>query len=166
MKPRFLLISLVLLTVVALSATVVFGTDIFSGTWKQNIAKSTYNSSLAPTIPIVAKVTALANGQKVVVDSVSATGQQVHEEYAVTFDGQGYPDYVTVKPHTGSTDPIFVVSAKKIDNYTYEITYKQGDWVGQVQKHVFSKDGKTQTVTVTGTYAGQPFIDTIVFEKQ
>jgi hypothetical protein len=74
-----------------------------------------------------------------------------------------------VTPHVGSTDAVFVVSAKKIDASTFEIDFKQPHNVAnvpKVEKHVISSDGRAQTVTITDTYAGRAFEDIIVFEKQ
>ena len=52
--------SIVLLAVVALSATVVFGADMFSGTWKVNLAKSTYSPGPPPKSPGTLKITAVS----------------------------------------------------------------------------------------------------------
>ena len=167
MRRRILLVSLVVLSAAASSATALFGADMLSGTWEQNILKSTYNSRPAPTKPTVVKISGVPDGLHVVVDSIGASGQKIHEEYTVKFDGQDYPYYRTVEPHLGSTDANFAVSAKKIDGYTYEITFKQQGKVAEVQKHVVSKDGKTQIVTVTEMNAqGEAFSNTMAFEKQ
>jgi hypothetical protein len=166
-RRRILLVSLALLPALASSATALFGADMLSGTWEQNILKSTYNSRPAPTNPTVVKISAVPDGLEVVVDSIGASGQKIHEEYTAKFDGQDYPYYRTVEPHVGSTDANFVVCAKKIDDYTYEITFRQQGKVAEVQKHVLSKDGKTQIVTVTEmNVQSEAFNDTMVFEKQ
>jgi hypothetical protein len=145
------------------------GADLFSGTWKQNLTKSTYGSTRRPASPAILRIAVVPNGLTVVVDSVTpppALSSQIHEAYAVQFDGRDYPYQKTVNPHVGSTDAVFVVSAKKIDTSTFEIDFKQPHNVvnvRKVEKHVISSDGRTQTVTITDTYAGRVFEDIIVF---
>jgi hypothetical protein len=57
--------------------------------------------------------------------------------------------------------------SKKIDDYTYEATTKLKGKTLTVARHVISKDGKTRTVTTTGSNAqGQKVNDVTVFEKQ
>jgi hypothetical protein len=113
------------------------------------------------------KVVAVPNGLTVVADGFTESGQNVHEEYSVRFDGLSYPYHEAVTPHYGSSDPNFVVSATKIDDQQYEIVLKQaGNGLGTTERHVVSKDGTSQTVTITGKVAGRPYEDTIVFEKQ
>jgi len=68
------------------------------------------------------------------------------------------------KPNPNGAD---AVSYKKIDDYTYEVTAKLKGKTLNVARHVISKDGKTRTVTTTGTNAqGQKLNDITVFEKQ
>lgn len=142
-------------------------TDMFLGTWKENRAKSIYKANLVSAGPIILKIAAVPNGLKVVSDDVI---EQIHEEYTVKFDGRDYPyQRTTTRQVVESSDPIFVVSAKKIDAYAFEIDFKEPGKVfdsSKVQKHVLSKDGLTQTVTMTDNYAGRAVEDIIVFDKQ
>ena len=140
---------------------------MFAGTWRQDIAKSKYHLGHTPTSPTVMKVVAAPNGLTVVADGLTESGQNVHKEYSVRFDGASYPYHEVVTPHYGSSDANFVVSATKIDDQQYEIILKQaGNGLGTIERHVLSKDGKSQTVTITGEVAGRSYEDTIVFEKQ
>jgi hypothetical protein len=142
-------------------------TDMFLGTWKENRAKSIYKANSASAGPIILKIAAVPNGLRVVSDDVI---ELIHEEYTVRFDGRYYPyQKRTLTPYAGSSDAIFVVSAKKIDTYTFEIDFEQPSNVvdpPKVQKHVVSKDGRTQTVAMTNNYAGRAVEDIIVFDKQ
>jgi hypothetical protein len=165
MRTRLLVLSFVMLTVVAVSATVVLGADMFSGTWKANVAKSKYSPGPPPKSNIL-KFEAVDNGMKVVIDGVNATGQKTHTEYTVKFDGKDYADKVMLD---GKLDPngADMISAKKTDDFTFETTTKLKGKVLIVSKTVISKDGKTRTTTQTGTNAqGQTVNNTLVAEKQ
>ena len=162
MGTRAFVFSIVLLTVLALSARAVFAADMFSGTWKMNIAKSTGSPATANTQEIVS----VANRIRLVGDSVNTTGIKNHLEFNAQFDGKDYPFKQTLdgKPITDGED---TVSAKKINDYTLELTRKRRGTVLTVIKIVVSKDAKTITNTVTGTDPqGDPFSSTTIFEKQ
>lgn len=163
MRTRIFAVSSVLLAVFALSATVMFGADMFSGTWKLNAAKSTGTD---PRSTSVQKIQFDDNGLKLVFDDVNAAGQKVHQEFTVQFDGKDYPFKST---HDGKPDETApeMISAKKIDDYTVEFTVKSNGKVSRVNKNVVSKDGKTRTVRQIGTNAqGQPLNRTVIYEKQ
>jgi hypothetical protein len=164
MKKKAFMSSIVLLAIVALSVTVVFGADMFSGTWKVNSEK-TVTSGPPAKGPSIQKLEAVENGIMLAGDFVTANSQKVHQEFTVKFDGKDYPfkSMLDGKPSTSTNDTI---SAKKIDDYTLEFTIKLNTAV-TVARNVISKDGKTRTVTQTGTTAqGQAVNNTIVYEKQ
>jgi hypothetical protein len=155
----------VLFLVLAVLSTVIFGADMFSGTWKLNIAKSTFSPGPAPKEG-VGKVQAVDNGLTMVLDGVSASGQKTHTEYTVKFDGKDYPSKSTLdgKPNPNGD---FMVSAKKVDDYTYETTAKLKGKVLGTSRTVVAKDGKTATVTQTGTTPdGKPVNTKLIIEKQ
>lgn len=133
---------------------------MFLGTWK-----SVYKSNPGSPGPVILKIAAVPNGLTVVSDSDS-----IHEEYTVKFDGRDYPYQRTVtRQVVESSDPIYVVSARGIDAYTFEIFFTQPPNVARVwnvQKYVVSADGRIQTVTMTDPNASCPFKDIVVFEKQ
>ena len=165
MRSRTLVSVFVFLIVTVLAATVILAADVFSGTWKLNTAKSTYSPGPAPKEG-VGKIEAVDNGLKVALDGVNATGQKAHTEYTVKFDGKDYPVKSTLdgKPQDAAPD---MISAKKIDDYTFETTTKtKGKMLG-TSKNVYSKDGKTLTVTQTGTTPdGKPVNNKLIVEKQ
>jgi hypothetical protein len=168
MRSRIFAVSFVLLTLFALSATVAFGADMFSGTWKMNIAKSTYSPGPPPKGPNTVQFKAVDNGMIVVLDSVYASGRKARMEYTVKFDGKEYPivtNTVDGKPIPDAAD--FTMSIKKVDDYTVVFTEKnKGKVIGQVEV-VIAKDGKTHTATQTGTNAqGQPIKNVIIGERQ
>lgn len=155
----------VVLSVVALLSSVVVGADMFSGTWKLNVAKSKYNPGPAPASGTTI-LSSVDGGLKFVVDGVTADGKKTHSEYTFKFDGKDYPQ----KPMLdGKSDPngADMISARKVDDYTYETTAKLKGKVFTVTKVVVSKDGKTRTNTATGKNAqGQTVSNTVVYEKQ
>jgi len=161
---RFVL-TLVLLILAALSAVTVYGADMVTGTWKLNVAKSTYAPGTAPKEG-VGKIQAVDNGLKVELDGVDASGKKTHTEYTVKFDGKEYPVKTTLdgKPNPNGPDTI---SARKTDDYTFEFTTKSKGKVIGNNKDVIAKDGKTLAITATGqTPDGKPFTNKLVAEKQ
>ena len=155
-----------LLTVVLSSSiTILFGADIFSGTWKVNTAKSTFNPGPGLKAQIVT-FEAVGSDMKVVVDSTGPDGTTIHSEWLGKFDGKDYPEHPMLdgKPNPNAAD---MISVKKIDDYTYETVAKQKGKVLVTTKNVVSKDGKTRTATATGTDAqGRAVNNTVVWEKQ
>ena len=145
---------IVLVTLLSLPATAAFAADMLSGKWKVN--KSTTNTQ---------EIISVANGVSVVGDSVNATGIKEHREFTVQFDSKDYPFKQTLdgKPITDGND---MVSAKKIDDYTFELTRKRQGAVLAVIKMIVSRDGKTLTSTVNGTDQGQAFTASTIYEKQ
>lgn len=128
------------------------------GTWKANIAKSTFPGT--PPKSQTSKWEALADGRlKNINDSTDATGQSSHNEITVKFDG-------TDLPLVGATVPT-TRAYKRIDARTFEYVQKVNGKAMSTSRSVMSADGKTRTFTTTGTNAqGQPFKSVIVWEKQ
>jgi len=129
------------------------------GTWKLNVAKSTYSPGPAPQ-SLMVKVEAAGQGEKVTADFVNADGTRTTTLYTANFDGKD-------SPLTGSLAGVDMVSLKRIDAQTTERTDKKGDKVVQVLARVVSPDGKTMTVTTKGTNAqGQAVNNVAVYDKQ
>jgi hypothetical protein len=127
------------------------------GTWTLNVAKSKY--SPGPT-PKSGTVTFSAAGQavKAVVDLLGPDGSKIHWEYTATLDGKP-------APVTGNPDGDMVV-AKRPNPNTIETSYTLKGKPTTVNTRVVSADGKTLTVTSTGTNAqGQKVNNHQVFEK-
>jgi len=99
---------------------------------------------------------------KTVADGVNAKGQKTHNEWTLRYDGKDYPQNPTVdgKPSPDGADTI---SAKKIDEYTREITMKRKSVVILTVRDVLSKEGRVRT----GTNAdGQAVNNVVVWETQ
>jgi hypothetical protein len=105
-------------------------------------------------------VTFSAAGQavKAVVDLIGPDGSKIHWEYTATLDGKP-------APVTGNPDGDMVV-AKRTNPNTIETSYTLKGKPTTVNTRVVSADGKTLTVTSTGTNAqGQKVNNHQVFEK-
>ena len=131
--------------------------DMLSGTWKLNTAKSKYSPGPAPKS---LTVTYSMDGDWVVSKSegVSSDGKATSYTNRYKFDGKEYP-YKTATIEG-------MISAKRIDDMHIEATIKGGKAQGSAHT-VISKDGKTRTLTTTGTNAeGKPVKNVAVYDKQ
>jgi hypothetical protein len=127
------------------------------GTWKLNVAKSKYSPGPAPKSSTVT-IASAGQGVKVVIDGVGPDGSKVHWEYTANFDGKPYPV-------TGNADGD-MVTVKRVDANTIETRYTLKGKPTSVNTRVVAADGKTLTVTTTGTNAqGQKVNNVQVFEK-
>jgi hypothetical protein len=130
----------------------------FAGNWKLNGGKS----KLAGTgIGASGGVRVESDGTtyRASVDTTDDKGQPVKFEYQGTLDGK--PSKVT-----GSTT-IDELSLKQVNDHTIDATGKKNGKVVYKDKRTVSKDGKTYTISRTGTdAAGKTYHATIVFDKQ
>jgi hypothetical protein len=127
------------------------------GTWKLNEAKSKF----APGAPKNATVIYAAAGDsiKVTVDGTDAGGKPAHSEWTGKFDGKDYPV-------TGDATSD-MRSYKQVDDRTLELTNKKSGKVTFTGKIVVSADGKTRTVTISGTNAKGEKVESIgMYDKQ
>ena len=146
-----------------IGCTMVWAADLQTGTWKVNVAKSHYKTATPPQNQTVMIVPQGKDGIKVTVNAVNAKGEKSTVEYAAQYDGKEYPRTETgAGAVSGQT-----VSLKRIDDHTIErVTYLKGKKLG-TEKWEISKDGKTRTVTQSGTGPdGKPIDNLIIYEKQ
>jgi hypothetical protein len=127
------------------------------GTWKLNESKSKFAPGAAKNLTVVYAVA--GDSVKVTVDGIDADGKPTHNEWTGKFDSKDYPV-------TG--DPTQDMRAyKKIDDHNLEMTVKKAGKVTMTGKLEISADGKSRTVTITGTDAkGEKFTNTAVYDKQ
>lgn len=139
------------------SAGVAQTTTAELGTWTLNLAKSRFSPGPAPKTSAVT-FSAAGQGVKAVIDGVGPDGAKVHWEYTANFDGKPYR--VTGNPNGD------MVVVKRVNATTVESSYTLQGKPTIVNTRVVSADGKTLTVTSTGTTAqGQKIKDVLVFEK-
>jgi hypothetical protein len=142
--------------------TVSFGVfaqkDPTIGTWKLNLAKSTYNAGQPPKSTTIV-IEAAGDGTKVTADTVLSDGTSRRISYTATYDGKdskvtGSPDYD-------------MVSIKRTAPSTTEGERKKGGRVLQTFKRTVSADGKTMTVMSKGISGGGQKVDNVlVYDKQ
>ena len=133
--------------------------DPFVGSWRLNVAKSKYTPGPAPK-SITSTYEAAGQGYKVSVRNEPASGAVQQYSYTTSLDGKD-------SPITGNNANADTVAVKRIDANTLELVNKKGGKVTTTQRNVVSADGKTRTVTTTGTDPqGQKVNSVGVFEKQ
>jgi hypothetical protein len=146
MNARAIVLTLALCFV---GVAVCFADDAAMGTWKLNEAKST----LGPGAPKNNTVVYEAAGDKVkvTIDGTDNDGKPTHNEWTGRYDGK-------------ESD---ARSLKKIDDRTLGFNVKKGGKVTTSGRIVVSADGKSRTVTTSGTDAtGKKFSSTSVYDKQ
>jgi hypothetical protein len=154
MKTRTILLTLL---VFFIGAAVCFAADPQMGTWKLNEAKSKIGAGSPKLTTVV--YAAAGDSVKVTVDGTDSDGKPLHNEWTGKYDGKDYP--VTGDPNTDTR------SYKKVNDHTLTFTNKKGDKVTISGRGVVSTDGKTRTVTITGTDSkGKKFTSTAVYDKQ
>jgi hypothetical protein len=154
MKTRIILLTLGLCFI---AVAVCFAQNPFMGTWKLNEAKS----NLAPGAPrnnTVVYETAGINF-KVTADGTDGAGKSTHSEWKGQFDGKDYP--VTDDPNSDSR------SYTRKGIHELDFTAKKGTKVTTTGRIVVSDDGKSRTVTTSGTDGqGKKFKSTAVYDQQ
>jgi len=125
-----------------LAAAVCFAADPQMGTWRLNEAKSKFAPGRPKNTTVVYK-DATGGKVKITTKGVSADGKRTHGEWTGKFDGKEYP--VTGDPNADTR------SYTKVDDRTMNFTAKKGGKVTVTGRVVVSADGKSRTVTTTGT---------------
>jgi hypothetical protein len=131
--------------------------DVQMGTWKLNEAKSKFSARATRYSIVIFQ----AAGDEVTV-SVGGTGpdrKPTRNEWRGKFDGKDYA--VIGDPNEDMR------SYTKIDDHTLGLNTKKGGDITVSGRIVVSADGKSRTVTTTGTDSmGKKFTSTAVYEKQ
>ena len=152
MKTRPILLTLALSFVAALAFA-----NPNMGTWKLNEAKSKIPPGFPKNHTVV--YSPAGDNVKVTVDGVDGEGKPTHIEWTGKFDGKDYPLTGDLNADTRSY--------KKIDDRTTELTNKKAGKVTTTAKIAISADGKTRTVTISGTDAkGNKVEATAIYDKQ
>ena len=154
MKARTILASLA----VFLGATALaLASDANLGTWKLNEAKSKLAAGGPKNTTVVYE--AAGDNVKVTIDGVDKDGKPAHNEWTGSFDGKDYP--VTGDPTSDTR------AYKKVDDHTLELTGKKDGKVTVTGKIVVSADGKSRTVSTSGTDAmGKKMKNEAVYDQQ
>src|SRR5579864_2808401 len=155
MKTRAMVLTLAL-CVVGVAACFAADTNMM-GTWKLNETKSKIGPGAPKNNTVVYE--AAGDNVKVTINGTDKDGKPTHNEWTGKFDGKDYP--VTGDPNSDMR------SVTKIDDRTLGFNVKKGGKVTTSGRIVVSADGKTRTVTTTGTdQTGKRFISASVYDKQ
>jgi hypothetical protein len=138
-------------------AAVCFADDPQMGTWKLNDSKSKLTPGTTKINMVV--IEAAGDNVKVTVDGIDKDGKSTHNDWTGKFDGKDYPV-------TGDATSD-MRSYKKVDDRTLKLAVKKDGKVTASGRVVVSADGKSRTVTVSGTDAeGKKFTNKSVYDKQ
>lgn len=149
------MVLVLMFSAIALSAD---AADPEIGTWVLNVEKSKFSG--VPHVKSLKRTyEPTADGQKIIIEGVTAEGETFRSTFTVKYDGK---DYATPESPIADT-----VSLRRVDKLTTETVQKKDGKVVSKGTRVISRDGKTLTHTATGTTAkGEPFKNVLVFEKQ
>jgi hypothetical protein len=140
-----------------LATTACLAADPQMGTWKVNESKSKITPGTLKFTTVTFK--SMFGEVKVAGDGIDADGKLVHSEWTGNFDGKDYP--VTGDPISDTR------SYTKVDDRTLNLTVKKNGKVVDTGRIVVSADGKSRTVTVSGTTPrGKKFKNVVVYDKQ
>ncbi len=131
--------------------------DVNIGTWKLNEAKSKFSKGAPKNHTVV--YSADGDNIKVTVDGNTADGKAVHTEWTGKFDGKDYA--VTGDPTSDMR------AYKRVNDHTLSMTIKKGGKVTSTGTIKVSADGKSRTVTISGTDdMGMKMNSSTVYDKQ
>jgi len=132
--------------------------QLFTGTWKANVAKSTYEPGAAPKSEIL-RFEPVGDRFKVSLDGVNQQGPY-HSEATGKFDGVDVP--VVATP---ARQAAFTYAFSRVDDRTWEIVIKVNGERRLLVRNVVSVDGKTMRGVSTVTNRGQ-INQVVIYEKQ
>jgi len=154
MKTRSIVLALAL-CVVGVAASLAENPNM--GTWKLNEAKSKIATGMMKNNTVV--YSAEGDSIKVTTDGVDGTGKPMQTEWTGKFDGKDYP--LTGDPTADSR------SYHKVSDHVMPLANKKDGKPVTTGKIVVSADGKTRTLTVSGTdSSGKKVTGTAVYDKQ
>ena len=153
-----LLVRSLLIGAATFLASTSFAGESWVGSWKLNAAKSQSGAAPAPRAQTL-KFEATPAGIKLTSDGTDADGKPMHGGYVSKFDGNDVP---------WAGNPVADVACpKKVDDNSYENVWKKGGKAVATAKVAVSKDGKTLTVSTTGTDAKGAAINAVaVYDRQ
>jgi hypothetical protein len=161
-RPRITSIRLVVILILTLftAFSAVAQSDVFTGTWKMNAAKSKFGTGPARKSE-TRIVISTPTGMKVNVDRTNADATNQQFEYTTNLDGKSYP---IVGNGPNGADAI---SSNLTSSNTIKSTLTRGGKVVGTGTLVVSKDGKTLTISGKGTdEQGKTYSNVVVYDKQ
>jgi hypothetical protein len=146
------------LLLVLLGASALWAADASIGTWKLNLAKSTFKPGPAP-VAETRVYNAQPKGVKTRVTTTWADQLTTTVEYPANYDGKDYPV-------SGSRD-VDAVALTRMDDFTSEATLKHAGKEIGVARRVVSPDRKTMTISYKGINTRGDRVDNVaVYDRQ
>jgi hypothetical protein len=157
MLKKSLVWSLLVGVVTVIGSGTAFAGEKWLGTWKLNPAKSQLGQNAIRAQTLAFEST--PEGIKLSAEGTDTEGKAMKTGYTSKFDGKDVP---------WPGNPVADTAApKKIDDTTYENVWKKGGKATVTATVAVSADGKTLTVTQSGTDAqGKPVSSVAVYDKQ
>jgi hypothetical protein len=147
----------VAVTLSFVAAAACFAANPHMGTWKLNEAKSKLAPDMGKNMTVV--YAEQRDKMKVTVDGVDKDGKPRHGVWVGKADGNTYK----MKGNL----PWDAAAYKVVDDHTYEITTMKGGKMLTNGKSTISSDGKTRTVSMSGTSEdGKKFKSKAVYDKE
>ena len=154
MKLRTVMLTLAMCFV---GVSVSFADNANMGTWKLNEAKSMNPAGFPKNTTVVYE--AQGDNVKVTTDGTDRDGKPMHTEWTGKYDGKDYP--LAGDPTADAR------SYRKIDDHNYALANKKDGKVATSGHIVLSKDGKSRTLSITGTdSAGKKVTSVAMYDKQ
>jgi len=145
--------------ILALCFTVTGQAPSLFGTWKLNLAKSSYGSVSPPYKRSTCRIEPLDDGLKVTYDMVGVRGGVTHIEWTGRLDGKDYP--------MEGVDDVLTNAYTKIDDRTYDIVVKADGSRAATARITIAPDGRSlMTVTTSRDAQGRTRNTTTVYERQ
>lgn len=132
--------------------------DPLVGTWVLNTAKSKYSNGGAPK-SATTTIEAAGKGYKFTVHQTAASGPD--QNWSITTNLDGKP-----APVTGTNANADSITYTRVNASSYDTVQTLKGKETQRQHVVISPDGKTRTVTSTGTNATGKFTNVAVYDKK
>ena len=129
------------------------------GTWSLNLAKSKYKDGRRPK-RATHTIAPAGAGIKTIVDGVSGDGTVRHYEFTANYDGKD-------RPMVGNSANGDMIALTRINATTIQAVTKHGGQVAVTMTWVVSSDGRTLTITSTGTNVfGKAVNNLSVYDRQ
>ena len=133
-------------------------TRLWVGTWKRNLAKSSYSPGPAPTAEQTVTMEIVDGLLHVTENSFSAQGQPTRTAYIVNFDGTEQ----AVDPAQGLTRTYRWIDERKFEGVNYVLREET-----TMIEYALAADGTSYTLTTSGiTAQGQLVHNVVIYEKQ
>jgi hypothetical protein len=132
--------------------------NLWTGTWKRNVARSTYSPGPAPQTEQIVRLDIVNGLLQVTENGTDAQGQPSRNIYVVNFDG---------KDHTVDAAQGLTRTYRWIDERKFEAINRVRREETTMMEFALADDGRTYTLTTTGiTAQGQLVHHIVVYEKQ